>query len=77
MTSNSKIKLFRFKSNNRWYDGYGNTYRQAARNLRHKGKSISVGILVIVQSPTKWGVKNSYWDGREFIKELKKGGVIS
>ena len=71
------LKKFEFKTISGWFTGYGKTYRQAARNLNNKGKkSISVGMLVIVRSKTKWGFKNSYWDGREFIKELKRGSVI-
>lgn len=74
-TSNTKSR-FKFKVYDKTYVGYGKTYREAARNLIKKGKSIEIPMLVQVISPTKWGTKTSYWDGREFVKELKKGGLI-
>lgn len=68
---------FLFKLFGKTYVGYGKNYREAARNLIKKGKSVEIPMLVEVISPTKWGTKTSYWDGREFVKELKKGGIIA
>ena len=66
------VDKFEFKLANGWFTGYGKTVREAARNLDAKGKTMEIGMLVQVYH----NKQSSWWDGREFVKELKKGDKI-
>jgi len=63
------VDKFEFKCANGWVTGYGKNVREAARNLDGRGKEIQIGMLVQVYH----NKLSTWWDGREFIKELKKG----
>lgn len=60
-----------FQFSNGEAHGWGKDYRLAAQKLVLLKRKIEVGMLVriITDNPPKI----TYWDGREFIKELKKG----
>ena len=63
------VNKFQFKLANGWVTGYGKTYREAARNLHGNKKTLEIGMLVQV-----WDGKiSTWWDGREFLKEVKHG----
>lgn len=66
------VTKFQFKLINGWFTGYGKDYRDAARNLHGNKKTLEIGALVQVWD----GKKSGYWDGREFLKEVKKGDKL-
>ena len=62
-----------FEYSNGKSHAWGSDYRKACHRLCFLKKKFEVGLLVRIITDNK---KVSYWDGREFIKEIKKGGKI-
>lgn len=71
MTTKEQNCKYRFHFSNGIGVGYGKNYREAARTMKRIVPIIEVGMLVRIEHKGIF----SYWDSREFEKELKKEGI--